>query len=238
MNNLAVKEVEFQGDTLLACEVEDKVYVGVKWVAEGIGLSDGQINNERKKIQSDLVLSKGIAFIQRETKGGIQNTMHLEINYLPIWLSKINTKSLNNEQYESLMSLLNYCLSEDFIEFKIPTKTFQWEGELRDEIYEIGYFNDYKIIDKEVTYPFGRIDLLAEDNDENTIIIELKKDKNYNDTIQQCVSYKNNFKEMYDKDVKIVICALDNNEGFIEQAKRNAFEVFYYRRELKLNKIV
>ena len=59
MNNLAVKEVQFNGDTLMACEKEDKIYVAVKWVCEGIGLTKGQMQSERKKVKEDLVISKG-----------------------------------------------------------------------------------------------------------------------------------------------------------------------------------
>ncbi|MGR5866950.1 hypothetical protein ACT7DZ_33660 [Bacillus cereus] len=37
---------------------DEKIYVGVKWVCQGIGLSEDQMRNERKKIQSDVVLKK------------------------------------------------------------------------------------------------------------------------------------------------------------------------------------
>lgn len=42
-----------------AQDKENVVWVGVRWVCEGIGLSDGQVKRERKRLQDDLVLSKG-----------------------------------------------------------------------------------------------------------------------------------------------------------------------------------
>lgn len=58
MSNLAIKEVDFNGDTLMSVQnnENEKVYVGVKWICNGIGLSEGQI---RKKIQEDIVLKQG-----------------------------------------------------------------------------------------------------------------------------------------------------------------------------------
>lgn len=58
---LITKEVDFYGDTIMCAEDKStgKIYVGIKWVCEGIGLTSDQIKNERKKIGKDLVLSKG-----------------------------------------------------------------------------------------------------------------------------------------------------------------------------------
>ena len=59
MQGLAVKDVEFNGAVLRAAQVEDVIWVGVKWVCDGLGLSEGQIKRERKRLQEDLILSKG-----------------------------------------------------------------------------------------------------------------------------------------------------------------------------------
>lgn len=60
MNDLAVRTVDFMGDGLLAAkDNEGIVWAGVKWLCDGIGLSEGQAKSERKKIQDDLVLSRG-----------------------------------------------------------------------------------------------------------------------------------------------------------------------------------
>ena len=56
-NELIVKDVDFMGDTLKAARDEEGiVWAGVKWLCDGIGLSKGQMQSERKKIQEDMVL--------------------------------------------------------------------------------------------------------------------------------------------------------------------------------------
>lgn len=62
MHGLAVKDVEFNGAMLRAAQIEDIVWVGVKWICDGLGLSEDRGKYERKKIQKDLVLSKGVNF--------------------------------------------------------------------------------------------------------------------------------------------------------------------------------
>ena len=47
MQGLAIKDVEFNGALLRAAQVEDIVYVGVRWVCQGLGLSDGKVKCER-----------------------------------------------------------------------------------------------------------------------------------------------------------------------------------------------
>lgn len=60
MTGLAIKDVEFNGATLRAAQdSENIIWVGVAWVCQGLGLTKGQMQNERKKIQTDEVLPKG-----------------------------------------------------------------------------------------------------------------------------------------------------------------------------------
>ena len=40
MHGLAVKDVEFNGAVLRAAQIEDIVWVGVKWICDGLGLSE------------------------------------------------------------------------------------------------------------------------------------------------------------------------------------------------------
>lgn len=57
---LEQKLVDFNGAELLGVKANDgKVYVGVRWVCEGIGLSEGQVKAESKKIKEDVVLKNG-----------------------------------------------------------------------------------------------------------------------------------------------------------------------------------
>lgn len=196
------------------------------------------MKSERNRVQNDPLLRNGIRKSYIQTNGGKQPMVLIEVDYLPVWLCNINKKYLNSTQYEKLVSLINYCFSADYNTLKYPTKMYQVESELRDDIYNLGCFNNYKIKGKELSYPFGRVDLLAEDDDKNTLIIELKKNKNYNDVIEQCKRYEEGFKRELNKDVKIVICTLDDDSEFLRYANLHGYEVYKYERKLELHKVV
>jgi hypothetical protein len=94
---LIVKEVDFKGAQLMAVQDSEtgKIYVGVKWICEGIGLTKGQMQNERIKIKEDAALSKGERNLVLPTKGGNQEAACIELEFLPLWLAKIsNYKSI------------------------------------------------------------------------------------------------------------------------------------------------
>lgn len=91
MNGLAVKDVQFNGAILKAVQDESKIiWVGVRWVCEGLGLSKGQMQNERKKIKTDEVLSQGERNFVLPTEGGNQEVLCLQLDFLPLWLAKIH----------------------------------------------------------------------------------------------------------------------------------------------------
>lgn len=113
MTNLAIKEVEFNGSTLMAAQMKDseKVYVGVKWVSEGIGLTLGQFQSQTRKIQEDLVLKQGVANLQLPTKGGEQEVLCIELDFLPLWLAKISiTPKMQKDDPEVVGKLVEYQL--------------------------------------------------------------------------------------------------------------------------------
>ncbi|PEQ05827.1 phage antirepressor N-terminal domain-containing protein [Bacillus toyonensis] len=104
--------VNFNGAELMAVKANDeKIYVGVKWVCKGIGLSDDQMRNERKKIQSDVVLHRGGAKLALPTNSGVQEVLCIELNYLPLWLAKISiTPNMRLNQPELTQNLILYQL--------------------------------------------------------------------------------------------------------------------------------
>lgn len=111
-NELIVKDVEFFGDTLMAArDKEGIVWAGAKWICDGLGLSDGQTKAERKKIQEDLVLSKGGRNFILPTKGGNQEVLCLQLDYIPLWLAKISiTPAMKKRNPEVVEKLVNYQL--------------------------------------------------------------------------------------------------------------------------------
>lgn len=86
-----VKEVSFLGSELMAVrDNKGSVWAGVRWICEGIGLTKGQISNQRLKVQSDTVLSKGVKMLTLPTNGGEQEVLCLKLEFVPFWLSKIS----------------------------------------------------------------------------------------------------------------------------------------------------
>lgn len=102
------KLVEFNGDKLFTAREKGKIYVGVRWVCKSLGLSKGQMQHERERIHMDLVLSKGERKIVLPTDGGIQEVLCLELDYLPLWLAKINANILKSP--ETKKKLVQYQL--------------------------------------------------------------------------------------------------------------------------------
>ena len=91
MTELAIKDVEFNGATLRAAQdTENIIWVGVAWVCQGLGLSEGQMKNERKKIQTDEVLVQGTKFHPLGSGNSDSEVLCLKLNFLPLWLAKIH----------------------------------------------------------------------------------------------------------------------------------------------------
>jgi hypothetical protein len=112
-NNLAIKEVNFYGDKLYAAheEINNKTYIGVRWVCDGIGLSEGQRKNEIKRIKDDLVLKQGGRNLILPTNGGEQMTQCIELDFLPLWLAKISiTPKMQKENEILTKKLVKYQL--------------------------------------------------------------------------------------------------------------------------------
>lgn len=131
MNDLIVKQVDLFGDTIIVAQDKDgNIWAGVKWFCEGLGLSEGQIRNERKKIQEDIVLSKGGRNLPLPTQGGEQEVLCLNIDFVPLWLAKISiTPSMKENNPRLVDKLIVYqlkakdVLAEAFLKKKAP-KTY------------------------------------------------------------------------------------------------------------------
>lgn len=112
MNGLTVKDVDFCGSMLKAAQdMNNVIWVGVRWICDGIGLSEGQIKRERKKLKEDLVLSKVGRNLVLPTNGGNQEVLCIMLDYLPIWLAKISiTPAMKKENPELVDKLVKYQL--------------------------------------------------------------------------------------------------------------------------------
>lgn len=111
-SELIVKDVEFHGDILRAAQDPDgKVWVGVRWVCQGIGFGEDKIDNERKKIQKDVVISQGVKFHSLGSGNSNTKVLCLDLDYVPLWLAKIAiTPTMQRENPVLVNKLIDYQL--------------------------------------------------------------------------------------------------------------------------------
>ena len=112
MNELEIKTVPFLGTDLMAARDNDgQIWAGVRWMCDGLGLSEAQARNERKKIQSDETLMEGGSNLTLPTNGGMQNVLCLKLDFVPLWLAKISiTPTMKEERPELAATLKKYQL--------------------------------------------------------------------------------------------------------------------------------
>ena len=111
-NELEIKRVPFMGAELMAArDTDGQIWAGVRWMCDGIGLSKGQMQNERTRIHNDKVLSQWERNLVLPTRGGNQETLCLKLDFVPLWLAKISiTPSMEDETPELADRLEQYQL--------------------------------------------------------------------------------------------------------------------------------
>lgn len=112
MTGLAVKDVQFNGATLRATQdAENIIWVGVRWVCQGLDFSRGQINRQISNIQADELLSKGCIKFGAGVFDDNNETLALQLDYLPAWLFKIKiTPKMKRDTPELAERLFTYQL--------------------------------------------------------------------------------------------------------------------------------
>lgn len=101
--NEIVKKVDFQGQQILSVIENNKIYVSVKSICNNLEMSKDQKRNQRAKLQKDELLKLGLKFTPANTGFGIKDVLMIELDYLPIWLAKINPAKFDNELKSKLM---------------------------------------------------------------------------------------------------------------------------------------
>lgn len=112
MNGLAVKDIEFNGAILRAAQdAVGKIWVGVRWICQGMGFDENRIDNERKKMQKDIVVSKGVKFYSLGQDRAKSDVLCIDLDYLPLWLAKISiTPTMQKENPDLVQKLITYQL--------------------------------------------------------------------------------------------------------------------------------
>ena len=111
-NELEIKRVPFMGAELMAArDTDGQIWAGVRWLCDGMGLTEGQRKRQIANIQADKVLSKGGSNLFLPTKGGKQEVLCLKLDFIPLWLAKISiTPSMEAETPELADRLEQYQL--------------------------------------------------------------------------------------------------------------------------------
>ena len=113
MKELEVKRVPFMGTDLMAAKDESgTIWAGVRWMCDGMGMSEGQRKRQIANIQTDHLLSKGGAnLILNGTGYGKREVLCLKLDFVPLWLAKINiTPAMQAETPELAERLEAYQL--------------------------------------------------------------------------------------------------------------------------------
>ncbi len=112
MNDLVVKNVDLFGDSVMAAQdCAGNIWVGVRWICEGLGMTEGHLKRQIANIKKDLTLSRGGANLILNKGTGEREVFCLKLDYIPLWLAKVNiTPTIQAERPELADKLLEYQL--------------------------------------------------------------------------------------------------------------------------------
>ena len=112
MDDLTVKSVDVFGSSVIAAKDNSgTIWVGIKWMCQGMGMSEGQWKRQITNIQKDLLLKKAGSNLILPTNGGEKDVFCLKNDYLPIWLAKISINpNIQKNNPELADRLLEYQL--------------------------------------------------------------------------------------------------------------------------------
>ncbi|KAF6591025.1 ORF6C domain-containing protein [Paenibacillus sp. EKM205P] len=140
------KMVPFNGTELLGVKANDgKVYIGVSYVCNGIGLSEKQKDRQVSNIQEDATLKQGAKKLPLKFGGQLREVLGIELDYLPLWLAKISiTPNMQVNQPEVAEKLVQYQLkAKDVLAEAFIPKGFDFDS-LSPELKAI-FITDAKV---------------------------------------------------------------------------------------------
>ena len=157
MGNFTVKNVDVLGDSIMAAkDMDGIIWVGVRWMCQGMGMTAGQWKRQITNIQKDLLLKRGGSNLILPTTSGEQEVFCLQNDYLPIWLAKISiTPTIQKEHPELAEKLLEYQLkAKDILANAfIEKKTAENSATLQQQI---------QLIAQGTTELYQKVDTLTE----------------------------------------------------------------------------
>lgn len=112
MSDMIVKNVDVMGDSIMAAKDENgTIWVGIRWMCQGMGMTDGQYKRQITNIQKDLLLKNSGSNLILNKCSGEREVFCLKLDYIPIWLAKISiTPTIQKDNPELAEKLLAYQL--------------------------------------------------------------------------------------------------------------------------------
>lgn len=141
------KLVSFNGTELLGIRTDDdKIYVGVSFICNGIGLSSGQRDRQVKNVQEDVVLKMGSRKLSVRFDDQVREALFIEVEYLSLWLAKITiTPTMQINQPEVASKLIEYQLkAKDVLAAAFTHNPAHQYLSLSEEDRAIAYFTELK----------------------------------------------------------------------------------------------
>nr|DAS17733.1 MAG TPA: hypothetical protein [Caudoviricetes sp.] len=133
--NKNVREIKFDGKSIVTVLIGNKVYVSIKSICKNLGMDKNLSDTQIKKINKDELLKGASKLTHLKTNGGTQQVLMIELDYLPIWLAKINPSRFTEELKEQL---LNYqlrakdVLADEFLGKRKLENKVRYEPELNE----------------------------------------------------------------------------------------------------------
>jgi len=239
-NNLVVKEVSFNGDSLLAVQSNEngKIYVGVSWICKGLQLSKSQKDTQVQNIQNDFVLKRGCLKFQAGVFDDNNDTLSIELEYLPLWLAKISiTPKMIEESPELAERLATYqikakdVLAKAFIHDSDFEQQLQQYLDLDEDERAIQYFRERKErkrIEQEKLLLAEQNEVLKDKADGFDVFIDAKNNQKMNDVAKVLGVGRNKLFEFL-RNKKVL---MDDNVPYQRFCDSNHFVVKEYTIEI------
>lgn len=131
-----VKEIPFNGSTLLGVRTPDgKVWLAVRKASVDIGLTDGQADNEVKKVKASLLFANEWTELSVKYDGQVRTTLVLSEKFVPMWLAQIRlTPTMKKESPKAVDALLTYQLEAADVLHKAFYETEEQKSTLHSKL--------------------------------------------------------------------------------------------------------
>lgn len=112
MDNLIIKPVDVLGSSIMAAQdKEGRIFAGVNYFCNALGMTKGQRDKQVQKVQKDEVLKQGCFRLEAGVFDPSNEAITLRIDFIPLWLAKIViTDKTKQENPELADKLLEYQL--------------------------------------------------------------------------------------------------------------------------------